>query len=137
MSEAGRAFWEEKVPLWVLPRFHPRSQLPGFLPLPRPGLQGTLGIVDTMCNTTGCAWGPCCPPLPSLWLQCLQCEGKPSLVSRPGDYICLQLQDVSLAKNSFHNILKEPEKKVLNSWLNLIYIFHSVFFPVVFHKSPV
>lgn len=60
--------------------------------------------------------------------KCLQQEGKSLLVSRPGDYICLQLQDISLAENSFHNILKKPKKKVLNGWLNLIYIFHSFFF---------
>lgn len=67
--------------------------------------------------------------------KCLQCEGKSLLVSRPGDYICLQLQDVSLAENSFHNIFKEQQKKkVLNSWLNSIYIFHFFFLLWFFTK---
>ena len=44
--------------------------------------------------------------------RCIQREGKSLLVSRPGDYICLQLQDVSLAENSFHNILKEPKTSI-------------------------
>lgn len=35
-QEGGRAFWDEKAPLWVLPTSQPEVSTTGFLPLPRP-----------------------------------------------------------------------------------------------------
>lgn len=48
----------ERAPLWMLLRFQP--QVPNSLvpSLPRPGSEGSLGAVNTVCSSTGCVQGP-------------------------------------------------------------------------------